>query len=101
MSKDVSAVLCANDITAVGALKTLSEQPGKKKKKISVIAIDNISLSLTVSPLLTTVNIPKEDMGHMAVTVLLDRIRHKHNEFLRVEFPCRIIERDSCYPYQG
>lgn len=37
----------------------------------------------------------------MAVTVLLDRIRHKHNEFLRVEFPCRIIERDSCYPYQG
>lgn len=98
MSKEVSAVFCANDITAVGALKTLHEQPDKKKRKISIIAIDNISLSLTTSPLLTTVNIPKEDMGHMAVNVLLDRIRRRHSEFLRVEFPCRIIERDSCYP---
>jgi len=101
MSKEVSAILCANDITAIGALETLHEQPCKIKKKISIIAIDNISLSLSTSPLLTTVNIPKEDMGHMAVTILIDRIRHKHNEFLRVEFPCKIIERDSCYPYQG
>ena len=101
--QDITAVFCANDITALGALKALSEpypdaDIAKHNKKISVISIDNISMSQTSTPLLTTVSIPKEDMGRMAVNILLDRIRHNHSEYLRVEFPCKIIERDSCYP---
>lgn len=109
--QDITAVFCANDITALGAIKALSEPSSstdtkgnsnnekfKKRSKLSVISIDNIALAQASSPLLTTVNIPKEDMGRMAVTVLLDRIRHQHSECLRVEFPCKIIERDSCYP---
>lgn len=101
LKQDISAVFCANDISAVGALEALSEQSSHRPKngrKISVISIDNILLSQSSSPLLTTVNIPKEDMGKMAVTVLIDRIRHKHSECLRVEFPCKVIERESCYP---
>lgn len=100
--QNITAVFCANDISALGAFKALSEpcpnaDAGKHSKKISVISIDNISQSQTSSPLLTTVSIPKEDMGRMAVNVLLDRIRHNHSECLRVEFPCKLIERDSCY----
>lgn len=92
-TQDITAVFCANDVSALGALKALHNP-----KKLSVISIDNIALSQTSLPLLTTVSIPKEDMGQMAVTILLDRIKHKHTEYLRVEFPCKIIERDSCYP---
>ncbi len=104
--QDITAVFCANDISALGALKAISElrsaefskrKAAKMNSKISVISIDNIFLSQTSSPLLTTVNVPKEDMGRMAVTVLLDRINHRHSECLRVEFPCKIIERESCY----
>lgn len=107
LRQDITAVFCANDITALGAIKALSEQSHNagqgnaksiRRSKISVISIDNIALSQTSTPLLTTVNIPKEDMGRMAITVLLDRIRHKHSECVRVEFPCKIIERDSCHP---
>ena len=101
--QNLTAVFCANDISALGALKALSESGpddnnAKHNKKISVISIDNISMSQTSSPLLTTVSIPKEDMGRMAVNILLDRIKHNHSEYLRVEFPCKIIERESCYP---
>ena len=101
LNEDLTAVFCANDVSALGALKALSEpfvSAQRETKKISIISIDNIAMSQTSSPLLTTINIPKEDMGQMAVTILLDRIKHKHSEYLRVEFPCRIIERDSCYP---
>ncbi len=101
LKQDISAVFCANDISALGAMKALSEssfQITQTERKISIISIDNIASSQTSSPLLTTVNIPKEDMGKIAVTILLDRIKHKHSEYLRVEFPCKIIERDSCYP---
>lgn len=101
LKQDITSVLCANDISALGALESLSKQPSHnaaESPKISIISIDNIARAQTCSPLLTTVDIPKEDMGKMAVTILLDRIRHGHREYLRVEFPCRIIERDSCYP---
>lgn len=100
LQQDMTAVLCANDISALGALNAIREssvQNNKAAKKISIISIDNIALSQTANPLLTTVNIPKEDMGRTAVTILLSRIKHNHNEYLRVEFPCKIIERDSCF----
>ena len=101
--QNITAVFCANDISALGALKALSEPcpdadgTAKHNKRISVISIDNISMSQTSTPLLTTVSIPKEDMGRMAVNIILDRIKHNHSEYLRVEFPCKIIERESCY----
>lgn len=94
---ELTAVLCANDITAVGALQALRERKGLRERKISVISIDNIEEAQMTSPLLTTVHIPRKDMAHMAVQILHDRIEHGHTEKLRVEFPCRIVERDSCF----
>ena len=94
---ELTAVLCANDITAVGALQALRERKELRGRKVSVIAIDNIEEAQMTKPLLTTVHIPRADMAHMAVQILQDRIRHGHSEKLRVEFPCRIVERESCF----
>ena len=91
---EVHAVLCANDATALGAVRALQEY--RKRKNIALISIDNIQAAEEVSPLLTTVNIPKKDMGKMAVKVLLDRINHGHTETMRIEFPPRLIRRESC-----
>ena len=91
-----SAVFCANDITAAGALKKLAEY-GRRGRKIAVISIDNIAAAQETKPLLTTINIPRSDMAHMAVKVLFDRLENGHSEKLRVEFPCRLIRRESCF----
>lgn len=91
---DVHAALCANDATALGAVRALGEC--RKPPKLDLISIDNIQAAEEVSPLLTTVNIPKKDMGKMAVKILLDRISHGHTETLRIEFPPRLIRRESC-----
>ena len=90
-----TAVFCANDITAAGALRALAEK-GRKGPRIAVVSIDNIDLAQQTKPLLTTINIPREDMAHMAVSVLLDRINRGHREHVRVEFPCRLVRRLSC-----
>ncbi len=90
-----TAVLCANDSTAIGVLKAMKKL---KIKDTAVISIDNIEEAYSTDPPLTTVNIPREDMAHMAAEVLYDRIRRGHREFLRIEFPCRIIRRESCLP---
>lgn len=94
-----SAIFCANDNTAVRILELLQE---KKKllrgQKISVISIDDIEEAQNTKPYLTTIHIPRREMAHMAVLLLLDRIAKGHTENLRNEFPCRLIRRTSCYP---
>lgn len=101
ISDEFTAVFCANDITAVNVLKLLEKVPRKRKRKISVISIDDIEQSQDTSPLLTTIHIPRAEMAHMAVTVLLDRIAKRHTEFIRIEFPCRIVNRSSCYAVES
>ena len=96
-AQDFSAVFCANDITAIEVLRILKEKKRKIKRNISVISIDNIEESENTSPFLTTINIPRKEMAHMAVSLLLDRIAKKHTETVRIEFPCRIINRSSVY----
>ncbi len=97
---DFSAVFCANDVTAISVLEVLKEKKKEIKRPISVISIDNIAQSESTTPFLTTIDIPKEEMAHMAVTLLLDRMRKKHSETVRLEFPCRVINRSSCFKYE-
>ncbi len=95
---DFTAVFCANDVTAIQVLKILKKNARKIKRKVSVISIDDIEESENTSPFLTTIHIPRKEMAHMAVTLLLDRIAKGHTETVRIEFPCRIVNRSSCYP---
>ncbi|MCM1246507.1 MAG: LacI family transcriptional regulator [Roseburia sp.] len=90
-----TAVFCANDCTALGALKAL-RQSKKRGYVPSIISIDNINDSQKSTPMLTTIDIPKKEMGHLALTLLLDRKKGAHRENVRIELPCRLIERDSC-----
>ncbi len=91
-----TAVFCANDITAVSVLDVLEQRKRQQKQRISVISIDDIEDLWNQAPHLTTIHIPRQEMAHMAVMLLLDRIHRKHGETVRIEFPCRLIERDSC-----
>lgn len=88
-----SAVFCANDATALGALAALARLG---RQDVAVIGIDNISEAEQVTPALSTVHIPKEEMGRAAVNLLLDRLQGGHREHVRMEFPCRLLLRASC-----
>ena len=94
---DFTAVFCANDNTAIPVLRLLQTKKRQLKLPISVISIDNIEESQNTKPYLTTIHIPRAEMAHMAVSLLLDRIQGEHEEIVRIEFPCRVINRDSCY----
>lgn len=95
---EFTAVFCANDKTAICVLNLLKVKKRQLKHPISVISIDNIEASQNTQPYLTTIQIPRGEMAHMAVALLLDRIARNHKEAVRIEFPCRIVQRDSCYP---
>lgn len=96
-----SAVFCANDITALGFLSAMQTSNGKKKRQAyrpAVVSIDDIREASLCSLPLTTVRIPKEDMAHLAVLTLTDRLLKGHREYIRLELPCQLIVRESSTP---
>jgi LacI family transcriptional regulator len=62
---DPTALVCVNDITAVGALHELRERGLRVPQDISVTGFDNIKLSEFCYPALTTVHIPRDRIGHI------------------------------------
>lgn len=91
-----TALFCANDITAIGAMKALRQAHLSIPDDISIISIDDIEMAQFITPSLTTIRIPKTELGTMAVKLLNDRINHGHSLKLRLELPCDLIIRNSC-----
>jgi LacI family transcriptional regulator len=59
-----TAIMCVNDLMAVGVLKELRERRIRVPEDVSVTGFDNIKLSEFCHPALTTVHIPRDLIGH-------------------------------------
>lgn len=97
---NISAVFCANDLTAIGAIKAFHERKIYVPRNISVISMDDINLSQYINPMLTTVHIPIDELGRQTARILIDRINGGHHLPMRIELPFRIAKRDSCMKYK-
>lgn len=60
-----TALICVNDIMAVGALRELRECGLQVPRDVSVTGFDNVKLSEFCYPALTTVHIPRDRIGHI------------------------------------
>jgi DNA-binding LacI/PurR family transcriptional regulator len=65
-----TAIICVNDVMAVGALRELRERGLRVPEDISVTGFDNVKLSEFCYPSLTTVHIPRDRIGH----IICDRL---------------------------
>jgi len=90
-----TAIYCANDITAVGMLKAL-EKSKKKYFNMSIISSDDIEQAQFTKPMLTTVALPKIEMGRFAVYLLIDRINGNHDSITTMELEGHLVVRESC-----
>ncbi len=66
-----TALICVNDFMAVGVLRELRDQGLRVPQDISVTGFDNIKLSEFCYPALTTVQIPRDRIGHLAFEMLM------------------------------
>lgn len=95
-----TGIYCANDITAIGMLKALNKY--KNLKEIpSIIASDDIEEAGNCRPMLTTVKLPKEEMGKFALYLLVDRLKNGHSSVVRMELEGKLMIRDSCRKFSG
>lgn len=92
----VTAILCANDMTAIGAMRAMQEMGIRIPQDISIMGIDDIDMTQYMSTKLTSVHIPVEEMGQIATKVLIDRINGGHTIHMKILLPFYIAERESC-----
>ena len=90
-----TAVFCATDISAVAAIKRFSEAGISIPRQLSVIGMDDIEIAQYVTPMLTTVSIPKIEMGKVALCTLMDRINKAHQLPMKIFLPHKLLIRES------
>lgn len=90
-----TAVAATNDSLAAGAIRAIIESGRKVPDDISVIGVDNIELAKIVTPTLTTMNIPKIEIGRLLVKQLLDQIHNERKLARNIEEEVTLIERES------
>lgn len=93
----VTAIFCAADNLAFGAIKALQKAGFKVPQDVSVMGFDGVALGELYAPALTTVSIPLDQFGSEALSLLEQRAisgsvpRAAH----RLELGCEIVERAS------
>jgi DNA-binding LacI/PurR family transcriptional regulator len=93
-----TAVFCANDVTAIGALRAMHEAGLQIPRDVSIVGYDDLPMTAFLSPPLTTVRIERKELGARAVRGLLDRMASPHQTPVRVELASRLIQRESVGP---
>jgi DNA-binding LacI/PurR family transcriptional regulator len=90
-----SALLCANDETAIGATKALREAGRRVPDDVSVVGFDDIDMAEHLTPALTTVRIHKRAIGATAVKTLIARAADPDAMPVTILLPTELIKRDS------
>jgi LacI family transcriptional regulator len=91
-----TAIICSNDLMAVGVLRVLSERRIAIPGQVSVIGFDDIHLAEFANPPLTTVRMSREDIARGAFQAL-EKLREWHNarSLDPIVIPTRLVLRQS------
>ncbi|MBN1326627.1 MAG: GntR family transcriptional regulator [Candidatus Cloacimonetes bacterium] len=91
-----TAIMCANDSMAIGAMKVIQENGLKIPDDISIIGFDDIEIASRIFPTLTTNAAPITEMAEKSVSMLLSAISGKDIDYEHIIMPARLITRESC-----
>lgn len=90
-----TAVLAAYDDLAYGAMKAINEAGLRIPEDISIVGINNNTVSNYTNPPLTSIDNPAKDVGDMAAVLMLERIKGKRTPYQTVLLCPKLNERES------
>lgn len=93
-----TAVLCSNDLTALGAMAALREAGRRVPEEISVIGSDDIPFTRLANPPLTTLRLSREELGRLAFQALERMLRSKRHRGVRYVLETQLVIRESTGP---
>lgn len=89
-----SALLCGNDLQAIGALTECLRSGIEVPGRVSIAGFDDIDMACETTPALTTVHVPAADLGRIAGERMLARLAGREVPRTR-EVPAELVLRES------
>lgn len=93
-----TAIVVANDMMALGVMQELQERAVHVPDDISIIGFDDIAFAGLCNPPLTTVRLPRDDLGRETVEALMATIEHPESQGVEINIPTYLVLRDSTAP---
>lgn len=90
-----SCYFADNDLIAIGAMKAFRKKGYKIPEDISIIGFDNLPMASYIEPSLTTIHVPKQYMGEMAASRLIEIIHAKTFVPIKLEVSTNLVKRHS------
>jgi LacI family transcriptional regulator len=93
-----SAIVAANDMMALGVLHELLVAGLRVPEDVSLVGFDDVAFASLSQPPLTTVCLPRAELGRRAVEALLTTLEHPDRMGVELRVPTFLIERGSTAP---
>lgn len=93
--KKFSAVFAATDQMGIGAIRALLDEGRRVPEDVAVIGIDNNFPSTLITPSLSSVNLPKYDLGYQAMHLLNERMKEPNRPRCVITLESELIVRKS------
>ncbi|MDO4344801.1 MAG: LacI family DNA-binding transcriptional regulator [Eubacteriales bacterium] len=90
-----TAFFADNDMIALGAMKAMTECGIRIPEDASIVGFDDLSYSSISNPPLTTLRVPKHEMGRLAVRRLRDIMQDNNQVKVKTQVCTQFIERES------
>jgi len=93
-----TVIFCGNDLIAMGAMNALETAGVRVPEDVSVIGIDDISFAFLARPPLTTISVPREQLGVLAFQALDKMLKLKRKKGTESYLQTQLIVRKSTAP---
>ncbi len=94
------AYFVASDPMAVGIMRAFSEAELRIPEDVAIVAFDDIEMAAYLNPALTTIHVPTEIMGRVAVHLLVDGLGIDGPP-VQVTLPTELMIRETCGGSRG
>jgi len=93
-----TAIFCSNDLKAIRTYGILQRCGLRIPDDVSVVGYDNLDIVAMMSPPLTTMAQPVDEMVEVGVSMLIAELQGQEREEWQREFKPTLIARESCRP---
>ena len=92
---EFTALFAANDALALGAVRCFREHRLRIPEDVAIIGFDDVAIANTAHPTLTTMHVPKEEMGAIALRRIVEMIDKKDISVSKTVVPVKLVLRES------
>ncbi|MEJ5352565.1 MAG: LacI family DNA-binding transcriptional regulator [Melioribacteraceae bacterium] len=94
--KNITAIFACNDAMALGIMQYCSENDIKIPDDISIVGFDDVESDISITPQLTTIRVPKTELGIEAMNLMVNLLKEKENlQTKKILVPVELIVRNS------